>query len=167
MSSFYIGVVYVGWLLTNTRSFVGDAPLDYVQEWKYLGTTLVSGKNLLFSARPDLSSFFRASNSIITALPDAHAHVILQLLYSNCVPILSYASEVKEYSAIDMSNCNLAMNSALRRVFGFSDWRSIRVLREIFGFKSIYEIFKKSELRFLSSCCTHSNPIIRQLFLLT
>ena len=117
--------------------FIGDAPLEYVQEWKYLGTTLVSGKNLLFSARPDLSSFIRASNSIITALPDAHAHVILQLLYSNCVPILSYASEVKEYSAIDMSNCNLAMNSALRRVFGFSDWRSIRVLREIFGFKSI------------------------------
>ena len=121
---------------------IGNAPLDYVQEWKYLGTTIVSGKNLSFSARSDLSSFFRATNSIITALPGAHAHVTLQLLYSNCVPILSYASEVKEFSASDMSNCNMAMNSAMRRVFGFTDWRSIRVLREIFGFKSIYEIFK-------------------------
>ena len=37
---------------------IGDAPLDYVQEWKYLGTTIVSGKNLSFSARSDcLHSF--------------------------------------------------------------------------------------------------------------
>ena len=120
----------------------------------------------IFLSRSKLSLFFRATTSVITALPDAHAHVVLQLLYSNCVPILSYASEVKEYSANDMSSCNLAINSAMRRVFGFTDWRSIRVLREVFGFSSIYEIFKKSELRFLSSCRTHSNPIIRHLHLI-
>ena len=119
---------------------------------QYLGTTLVSGKTLSFSARSDLSSFFRATNSLITALPDAHAHVILQLLYCNCVSVLTYASEVKQYSSNDMSSCNMAINSAVRRVFGLSEWRSIRVLREIFGFKSIYELFKKSELRCLSSC---------------
>ena len=123
---------------------IEDAPLEYVHEWKYLGITLVSGRNISFSARSDLSSFFPATNSIITALPNASEHVIVQLLYSNCVPIISYASEVKQYSASEMTSCNTAINNALRRVFGFSDWRSVRVLREIFGFKSIYEIFKKS-----------------------
>jgi len=57
----------------------------------------------------------------------------------------------------------MAINSAVRKAFGLSDWRSIRVLREMFGFKSIYELFKKSELRFLSSCRSHANPIIRLL----
>ena len=142
---------------------IGDTPLEYIQGWKYLGTTLVSGRTISFSARLDLSSLFRATNSIIAALPNACEHVIVQLLYSNCVPILSYASEVKPYSASEMTNCNTAINNAMRRVFGFSDWRSIRVLREIFGFQSIYEIFKKSELRFMASCRTHANPVIRHL----
>ena len=142
---------------------IGDTPLEYVQEWKYLGTTLVSGRNISFSARSDLSSFLRATNSIIAALPDASEHVVVQLLYCNCVPILSYASEVKQFSASEMTSCNTAINNAMRRVFGFTDWRSIRALREVFGFQSIYEIFKKSELRFLASCQTHVNPIIRHL----
>ena len=146
---------------------IGNAPLEFVTEWKYLGTTLVSGRNFSFSARSDLSSFFRATNSIFSALPDACEHVIVQLVYCNCVPILTYASEVKQYSASEMTNCNTAINSALRRAFGFSDWRSVRVLREVFGFKSLYELFKKSELRFLASCQTHSNPVIRHLISLS
>ena len=42
--------------------------IDYVMEWKYLGVTLVSGKRVGFSSRPDLITFFRATNSIINAL---------------------------------------------------------------------------------------------------
>ena len=140
-----------------------DTTLEYIQEWKYLGTTLVSGRTISFSARLDLSSLFRTTNSIIAALPNACEHVIVQLFYSNCVPILSYASEVKQYLASEMTNCNTAISNAMRRVFGFPDWRSIRVLREIFGFQSIYEISKKSELRSMASCRTHANPVTRHL----
>ena len=40
---------------------LNDSLIDYIEEWKYLGTTLKSGRKLSFVARPDLSSFYRAS----------------------------------------------------------------------------------------------------------
>ena len=134
--------------------------IDFVDEWKYLGTTIKSGSSLGFSARPDLASFYRATNAIIHSLPGAHEHTLITLLYTNCVPILSYACAVKEYSASEMTSCNTAMNNALRKVFGFSRWESIRTLREVFGMKSLYDIFKTTQDRFNKNCRSHPNPIV-------
>ena len=125
-----------------------------------LGTTIKSGCSLGFSARPDLTCFFRATNSIIDSLPGAHEHTLVTLLYSNCVPILTYACAVKEYSATDMTSCNTAVNSALRKAFGFTRWESIRTLREMFSMKSLYDIFRETKAKFHKSCRTHSNHII-------
>ena len=97
----------------------------------------------------------------MNVLSGAHEHTLLLLLYTNCVPILTYACAVKQYSAADMSDCNAIINNAFRKVFGFNEWQSVHVLREVFGFKSISEIFKTAENRFLSSCRVHVNPIIR------
>ena len=57
--------------------------MDYVNEWKYLGTTITSGCSLGFSARPDIASFFHATNSIIHSLPGANEHTMVTLLYTN------------------------------------------------------------------------------------
>ena len=139
---------------------ISGSPVDLTSEWKYLGTTLVSGKTFSFTARPDISSFFRAANAVLNVLKGAHEHTLLTLLYANCVPILTYACSVKHYSAADMSDCNVAMNNALRKVFGFTQWQSIRTLREVFGFESIYVIFKNAQDRFIASCRHHQNPLI-------
>ena len=140
---------------------INDLPIEYVQEWKYLGVTLTNGTTLGFSARPDLMSFFRATNAVLNVLKGAKEHVLLSLLYTNCVPILTYAASVKEYSASEMSDCNVAMNNAFRKIFGFKEWRSIRILREIFNFESIYVLFKTAREKFLASCAFHPNPVIK------
>ena len=142
---------------------ISDIPMDFVQEWRYLGVTLKSGKRLGFTARPDITSFYRASNSVLATLRGAHEHVLLTLLYSNCVPVLTYACAVKQYTNNDMSDYNVALNNACRRVFGFTQWQSIRVLRDIFGFKSLYVIFKETQDKFLIACKSHPNPIIKFL----
>ena len=81
------------------------------------------------------------------------------------MPILIYACNVKEYSASDMSDCNVAVNNAYRKIFGFRDWRSIRELREIFGFESLYVIFKKAQDKFVLNCAAHSNPVVKSFAL--
>ena len=86
---------------------------------------------------------------------------IIPFSYTNCVPILTYACDIKQYSASEMSDCNVSINNAVRRIFGFKDWQSIRTLREIFHLKSIYKIFKIAHDRFIKSCQSNSNPIIR------
>ena len=92
---------------------ISGQPIEWVTEWKYLSTTISAGKHFSFSARPDITNFFRASNSVIHVLTDAHEHTLLTLLHTNCVPILTYAFSIKEYSASDMSDCNVAMNMKL------------------------------------------------------
>ena len=144
---------------------IDSVPIECVSDWKYLGTTIKSGKYFSFSARQDLSKFFRATNSVISVLTGAHEHTLLSLLHSNCVPILTYACEVKQYSVAEMSDCNLAINNVYRKIFGFKDWRSIRELREVFNFPSIYVTFQKARDRFERSSHSHHNPIIRQLSL--
>ena len=140
---------------------IGNCDIDFVSERKYFGTTISSGKTFSFSAKPDIASFFRASNAILSVLGDANEHVLLKLLYTNFVSILTYACNIKQYSASDMSDCNVAINNALRRIFDFKDWRSIRTLREVFQFKSIYETFKLAQDRFTASCQTSTNPMFR------
>ena len=139
---------------------IKEEKIEFVSELKYLGATLTSGDRLGFTARYDVVNFFRATNAITSALTAAHEHTMLQLIYSNCLPILTYASSVKLLSSEEMLFCNKAVNDALRKVFGFQDWRSIRVLREIFGFKSLTDIFRVNQRRFDQNCTTHSNPII-------
>ena len=81
-------------------------------------------------------------------LSSTHEQVLVNLLYFNCVPILTYACNVKEYPAREMSDCNVAVNNALQKVFGFSTLQSIREIRKAFGFKSLNEIFKNAKDRF-------------------
>ena len=115
-----------------------------------------------FFAPTDLSSFYRASNSILHSLPRDHKHTLITLLYCNCVPILTYACSVKEFNAAEMSRWNTAVNNALRKVFGFHRWMSIRALRESFGMKSLTEILKTFRDRFLRTCTcrSHQNSIV-------
>ena len=137
-----------------------DSSLEFVHEFKYLGATIVSGKQLAFTSRPDLSSFFRATNAVLNVLKGAHKRTLVTLLYTNCVPVLTYACSVKDYPVSKMSDCNTAMNNAFRKIFGFTDWRSIRELREEYGLKSLYVIFKETQDRFLISCRSHHNTIV-------
>ena len=67
------------------------------------------------------------------------------------------------YDMYEMSDCSVAMNNAFRKIFGLRRWESIHYLRELFGFESIYVIFKKTEEKFMASCKSHPNLIVNFL----
>jgi hypothetical protein len=143
--------------------YLDSTPIDYVKEWKYLGVTIVSGKRLSFSATADLRKFYRASNSIFGALSKPSEVVSMQLLYSNCVPILTYASAIKEFCHVDMLQCNSALNNAIRKIFSYNRWESIRHLRQGLGYPAIEEIFARAKRNFSRSLATSSNAILSHL----
>ena len=140
-----------------------NATLDFVSEYKYLGVNLIGGKVLSFSARSEIRSFHRAANSILTSSTRPNDHILMKLLYTNCVPILTYACAVKQFSAAEMSSCNTAINNAIRRIFSFARYESIRHLRQSYHFKSIYEIFSLAQSKFIKSSLTSSNDIVRHI----
>ena len=90
-------------------------------------------------------------------------NVLMQLLFSNCIPRLTYGAAVKDLNASEKNQLNVAMNNAIRRIFGFRRWQSIRQLRECYGFKSIEFMFARAKSKFLNSLPYHSNGMLRFL----
>ena len=61
-------------------------PMEYVPNWTYLGATVVAGTTLNFSCRREISNFYRSFNSLLSAVQKPNELVLMNLLYSNCVP---------------------------------------------------------------------------------
>ena len=120
---------------------LNGSKIEYVDTVTYLGTTIINHKGISFSSLNDLAKFYRASNSILRAINKPSKEILIHLLYSCCIPIISHASAVKVFSARQMQDCTTAVNDALRLIFGYNRWESVRSLRESFGYKSLVELF--------------------------
>jgi hypothetical protein len=141
----------------------GDCNIEFVDTWRYLGFFINSGVSFSFTAKNDLRSFYRASNSILNVLRKPNEQILMSLLYTNCVPIISYGSGVKQFSSREMSQCNTAINDAIRKVFTFNRWESVRTLRESFGYESIYELFCRNQKRFIDSVRFSENRVLSHI----
>ena len=146
--------------------YLNGEKIDYVDSIKYLGTTIESCKGFTFSSSKDLSSFYQASNAILWAAKKPSEEIQLHLLYSNCIPILTYACAVKEYQSRQMQDCSTAVNDALRLIFGYNRWESVRTIRESFGYKSLTELFHSTKRKFNMSLLSHRNSVIKHIALI-
>ena len=79
-------------------SFQG-VQLQYVEKCKYLGFHVVSDVHLKLSIHEDICSFFASANSILNSMIRPLPNVLIRLLYSNCVPRLTYGAAVKHLNA--------------------------------------------------------------------
>ena len=142
-----------------------NTPLEFVPEWTYLGATIVSGASLAFSCKKELSNFYRSFNSLLSSIQKPNELVLMNLLYSNCVPVLTHAAEVKIITSREMHECNVALNNSIRRIFSFNRWESIRQLRQQFSFPNITEIFCTRSTRFISKCLIGAtlNDVVHRL----
>ena len=134
--------------------FFGRA-IEYTESITYLGATIVNKKGFSFSSSNDLAKFYRATNA-----SKPSEEVLMHLLFSCCIPILTYACAVKEYPSRQMHDCCTATNDALRFIFGFNRWESVRNLREQFGFLALTDIFHKTKRKFDASLFSHHNRVI-------
>ena len=142
---------------------LNGSEIAFVSQIKYLGMNIESNPDLIFMADSDLRSFYRSANSVLNVLKKPDEAVLMQLLYTNCVPTISYGCAIKAYTASEMSDCNTAINDAIRKIFSFNRWQSTRTLRESFGYLSLHEIFSRAKNKFQSSLAYHSNFVLSSL----
>ena len=146
-----------------TRLRLNDEELDFVDSWKYLGCTIVSGAKFSFSTTSELAAFYASSNSILRSLRKPNELVLMNLLYSNCVPNLTYCAEIKDLSGAETNKYNVALNNCIRGIFSYNRWESTRQLRQQLHFPNISEIFASRRANFLRKCFESSNPVIRDI----
>ena len=110
-----------------------------------------------------LGAFYSSSNSILRSVRKPNELVLMNLLYSNCAPNLTYCAEVKQLSSGDMNRLNVALNDAIRSIFTFNRWESTRFLRQQLNFPNITEIFETRRQHFIGKNRVSCNLIIREL----
>ena len=103
-----------------------NKPLDFVPQWSYLGTTIISGNDITFSTRSEFSKSYRSYNSLLSVVQKPNTLVLMNLLYSYCIPSLTYAAVVKDILNREMQTLNVALNNAIRRIFSHNRWESSR-----------------------------------------
>ena len=124
---------------------LNGSPITVVDKCKYLGITVAKDNAGKFYPPVDsfLSNFYCTTNAILNVLQKPSEQVLMHLLYTNCVPKLTYACEIRAHSARDMLSMDVALNDSIRKVFTYNRWESTRHLRCSFGYDSVSEMFAK------------------------
>ena len=143
--------------------YLNNSAIRFVTEYKYLGVWVIAGTEFLNSARKALSTFYCSANTILNISNKPSEQIMMHLLYSNCVPGLTYACEIRRHSSEEMQKMNTALNDCIRRIFSFNRWESTRTLRKSFGYGSITDIFAKRSASFNQQLTTTCNPILKFL----
>ena len=138
--------------------------IGIVDNWKYLGFYLANSNcRLVFDPNEERKSFYRASNCVINALYKPSEELLMKLFFTNCVSILTYGLEIKEFLARDMRNLHVAMNDGIRKIFGWNRWESIRDLRNSFGYDDIFIMAEKRRRKFALSLHRLNNSLLISL----
>ena len=124
-------------------------------------------KNFVRPSRPLVnkprSAFYRSSNSILNVLNRPSEDVQLRLLYSICVPNLTYACDVVDYHSRDKQSLHVALNDAIRKIFGYDRWQSVKDIRQSRGYSSVTEIFAERKSSFDSRLSRIGNSLLSSL----
>ena len=139
--------------------------LEFVSEWKYLGVIMKSGTCFSCSPKKCVSSYYRSINTILNVVRKPSVTVMMKLLYSISVPILTYACDVKVFSSKEMTQLHVATNDAIRRIFTYNRWESVKTLREGLGYRSITEIFASRRATFERNLPRLGNATLSYLYL--
>ena len=116
-----------------------------------------------FSINEDLRGFFGSVNSVLSCTTKPKENVLMKLLFSNCLPKLTYGAAVKDLNASEKNQLNVAQNNAIRRIFGFRLWQSIRQIREFYEYDAVEVVFAKAKRKFNATILSHDNAILRLL----
>ena len=138
--------------------------IEIVDNWKYLGFYLASTNGrFVFDPTEERKSFYRSSNCVINAIYKPSEELLMKLFFTNCVSILTYGLEIKEFLARDMRSIHVAINDGIRKIFGWNRWESIRELRSSFGYDDIFIMAVKRRRKFMSSMHRLNNPLLNSL----
>ena len=74
-----------------------------------------------------------------------------------------HGAGVKDLSPPEKNPLNVAVNNAVRRIFGFRQWQSIRHLRDIYCYDSIEVMFDRLRKRFFNGMISHDNETLKFL----
>ena len=96
--------------------------LEWVNEIRYLGVYIINSRQFKSSYKQAKSSFYRAANAVFSKIGrTASEEVFLHLVFSKCVPILSYGLECSKLTKSDEKAIDFPLIRLLMKFFKTTD----------------------------------------------
>ena len=96
--------------------------LPWTNEIRYLGTYVAKSRQFRCSIDHDKKSFFRSANAIFGKIGrTASEEVTLELLKTNCIPVLIYGLECFSLPKSDLKSLDFAVTRFLMKLFRTSN----------------------------------------------
>ena len=138
--------------------------IPWVKEIKYLGVYIVQSRAFKCSWAQARKAFYRSLNSIFGKVGrSASEEVVLQLVYSKCVPVLLYGSEACPLTKSDLNSMDFAFIRFTMKLFKTGN---IDLYNEIcihFGIDSIENLIADRQNRFIGRYRVTDNCVCQML----
>ena len=105
---------------------IQNGAILWVNECKYLGLVLVSGRKFTCRLEDQRRRFCKAVNSVICNGKGLSEEILLSVIRAQCLPILMYSSEVWRCNMEELRKVSVSYNNAIRRIFGFKKFESVK-----------------------------------------
>lgn len=108
--------------------FIDDISLDWVNESKYLGVIIKTGKQFCCNWLDHRKKFYAASNKVLSVLgSNPSINLALKIISSQCFPILTYGLAATSLSPSEVNSMSFAYNSIFAKLFNTKDSNIIKL----------------------------------------
>ena len=129
---------------------LNGVPIEWVEQWRYLGVVLQSGPRFGCSVTERVKAFYRSLNSILRIEGRSDDLILLQLIETHCVPILTYAIETVIVANRDeRRSMRVAYNATFRKLFGYRQFESVTNLQHTLNRSTWEELVEERKIGFL------------------
>ena len=133
----------------NITCFSGLS-LSWINEIRYLGISVKTSRYFKCTLDHAKRSIYRCANAIFGKVGILSSEkVILQLLYSKCVPILLYSLEVCPLNISDIRSLDFVIDRFFTKLLKTNNINTVRLCQTKFGYQLPSVIIKKRTEKFL------------------
>ena len=111
--------------------------------------------------------------TVLNVLEKPDEAVLMQLLFTNCIPTITYGCAVKQYSSRKTTNCNTQNRNRNRKMmlfaklFCFNDGRAQESCANALVTRLYTNYLPRQKNKFRLSLQNHCNPVLSSLYPLT
>ena len=107
--------------------------MGWVSECIYLGVRILSGKQFCNNVEECRRKFCGSVNAVIQYKNQLSEECIMNIIEKQCVPVLLYGCATWCISKEMIRQINVTFNNAIRRVFNYNQWESVKDIVHGFG----------------------------------
>ena len=140
---------------------IGNECINWVPSYMYLGLKIVSGRQFSVDVDGRRSKFCAAVNSVLSHKTSLSEECIMHIIKTQCLPVLGYGAGVWKCNNETIRRVGVCFNDAIRRIFGYRRYESVRNIVFEFGMLPVDLYVAKSRLLMVSNAMISERELVR------